>query len=168
MKTKEFVCNWSNMVRNDKLSKNIENYMKRALERGDAIYFYAIEPLYDIKDIDKMAWIKDIKHEEYDMISIQWSSGRKVYYKSNLKSDMVIKLDLTDKDVKKVFDDKFRIGTNSARSVGKGEPLFDEDPGYELRNFVVTCNDEIIMNAILHGFFDILISKMIVEEVDEE
>ena len=40
MKTKEFVCDWNNMVWNGVTSKNIEKYMKRALEKGDAIYFY--------------------------------------------------------------------------------------------------------------------------------
>ena len=136
-------------------------------------------PLYCVEDVDKLSWIKDLKHEEYDMISIQWSSGRKKYYKSKLKSDMVIKLDLTDKDVKKVFDDKFRIGTIAAREmeeiegikdrkVGEGDPLFDGNLGYEIRNFVVTYNDEVIMDAIIHHSFYVITSKEIVEEVDKE
>ena len=173
MRIKEFMCNCDNMVNKSYFSKNIEQYMRIGLKKGDTIYFYAIDPVEDIKDIDNLSWIRDIRHEEYDMISVHWSNGRKLYYQSKVLSDRVIKLDLTDTDVKKIFDNKFKIGTTWANGgiggnkVGKNDPLFDED-GYEFHNFVVTKDDEVIMDAKLHGGFDIVISKQLVDEVDKE
>ena len=168
MRMKEFMANCYAMVVKDGFSKNIAQYMESALEKGNAIYFYAIVSLEKYKDIDKMTWIKDIKHEEYDNISIQWSNGRRVYYKSKLSIDKVIKLDLIDRDVRRVFDENFKIGTNSARKVVEANPLFDKAAGYELRNFIITNDDEVIMDAILHGGFNITISKEIVNEVDKK
>ena len=81
-----------------------------------------------------------------------------MYYYSQVLSDKVIKLDLTDSAVKKIFDNKFKIGTTWV-DVGKGNPLFDKDPGYEIYDFVVTKDDEVIMNVTLHGGFIISISK---------
>ena len=161
------------MAIKNSFSKNIERYMRRALEMGDSIYFYAIDPVEIIDDINKLRWIRDVKHEEYDKLEINWKNGWKDIYQSKVLSDKVIKLDLTDKDVKKVFDEKFRIGTTWARGnisckIGEGDPLFEEEPGYEFHNFIVARDDEAIMDATLHGGFDIGLSKDIVDEVDKE
>ena len=171
MITKKLIGN--DIVDKDSFSKNIERYMKRALERGDAIYFYAIDPVETIDHINKLSWIRDVKHEEYDKLEINWKNGWIAKYQSKVLSDKVIKLDLTDKDVKKVFDEKFRIGTTWARGnisckIGEGDPLFEEEPGYEFHNFIVARDDEAIMDATLHGGFDIGLSKDIVDEVDKE
>ena len=163
----------NDIVDKDSFSKNIEHYMKKALEKGDAIYFYAIDPIEEIGNINKLSWIRDVKHEEYDMLIINWKNGWVAQYQSKVLSDKVIKLDLKDKDVKKVFDEKFKIGTTWARGnisckIGEGDPLFIREAGYEFHNFVVALNDEAIMDATLHGGFDIGLSKDIVDEVDKE
>ena len=163
----------NDIVDKDSFSKNIEHYMKKALEKGDAIYFYAIDPIEEIGNINKLSWIRDVKHEEYDMLIINWKNGWVAQYQSKVLSDKVIKLDLKDKDVKKVFDEKFKIGTTWARGnisckIGEGDPLFIREAGYEFHNFVVALNDEAIMDATLHGGFDIGLSKEIVDEVDKE
>ena len=157
----------------DSSSKNIERYMKKALERGDSIYFYAIDHVKIIDDINGLKWIRDVKHEEYDELEINWKNGWKDVYQSKVLSDKVIKLDLTDEDAKKVFDEKFKIGTTWARGnisckIGEGDPLFEKEPGYEFHNFVVAYNDEAIMDVTLHGGFVIGLAKDIVDEVDKE
>ena len=155
-------------------TKNIGRYMKKALEKGSAIYFYDVGPKQE-KRLDKLSWIKDVKHEEYDVIGLAWKNGDREYCKSIGLNDKVIKLDLTDKNVKKIFDDKFKIGTTWAKwdnacRIVKEDSIFVKEPGYECYNFFVILNDEIIMDALLYGVYceSINISPNIVDEVNEE
>ena len=84
-------------------TKNIGRYMKKALDKGSVIYLYDVGPKQE-KRLYKLSWIKDVNHEEYDMVGII-DVGKTEYCKSIGLNDKVIKLDLTDKDVKKTFDD---------------------------------------------------------------
>ena len=155
-------------------TKNIGLYMKKAIDKGSAIYLYDVGPKQKER-LDKLSWIRDVKHEEYDMVSVIWENGYIEYCKSIGLNDKVIKLDLTDKDVKKIFDDKFKIGTTWAKldnacRIAKEDPIFVEEPGYECYNFFVILDDEIIMDALLYGVSceSINISPKIVDEVNEE
>ena len=154
-------------------TKNIGQYMKKALDKGSAIYLYDVGPKQE-KRLDKLSWIKDVNHEEYDMVGII-DVGKTEYCKSIGLNDKVIKLDLTDKDVKKTFDDKFKIGTtwanlNNAQRITKEDPIFVQEPGYECYNFFVTLDNEIIMDALLYrARCDcITIAAVVVNEVDEK
>ena len=154
-------------------SKNIGRYMKKALERGTAIYLYDVGPKQEER-LDKLSWIKDVKHEEYDMVGI-FDVGKTEYCKSIGLNDKVIKLDLTDKYVKKIFNDKFKIGTtwaeaDNAQRILKEDSIFVEEPGYECYNFFVTLDNYIIMDALLYraNCEVITLSARVVDEVDEE
>ena len=87
----------------------------------------------------------------------------------------MIKLDLTDSNVKKIFDDKFRIGTtwankNISRTLASCNPVFKREAGYDFYNFIVARDNDIIINALLYGWNDpiIYIARDVVHEVDEE
>ena len=73
-----------NLVMIDQFSKNDALYICRGLEEGTAIYFYAIDPAKRKSDIDKLSWIKDVDHEEYDMLSLTWIDGSKEYCQSRV------------------------------------------------------------------------------------
>lgn len=153
------------MVDKDHFSRNIERDMQRAIKASDSIYFYRIDPLTsESQEYDKLSWIREIRHEKFDKLKIRWYDGREIIYQSANPSDMVIKLNLNDDEIKRIFDEKFRIGTCWARGdygckIGKGNPLFDSNPGYEFYNFVLARKDEVILDAWLHGGFDIGISE---------
>ena len=229
MVIKELVDN-THRVKNQ-FSKNIKQYMRKALEEGNTIYFYAIDPTERKSNVDKLSWIRDLKHEEYDMVAINYPdtyynfededtdlsdenmkfinecfeskeeyvkfleeynkhkeeylkardeeikslSSKKIYCQSRILGDKVIKLDLTDKDVKNVFNEKFKIGIkwpggNIPCRIGDEDPLFIKEMGYDFYNFIVTKDDEIVMDAPLYGGFEttIAISDNLVDEVDKE
>ena len=160
------------MIDKDSFSRNIEKYMKRALEKCDTIFFYSIDPLTsDIEQFDKLSWIRKIKHEEFEKIKIKEQDGKENFYQSKRLSDMVIKLDLKDDTVKEYFNNNFKIGTTWARGdiackIGEGDPLFEQEPGYEFYNFILAREDEVILDAWLHGGFNIGIDENIVSEID--
>ena len=157
------------MIDMDHFSENIEKYIKYSLKVCDSIYLYKIDILTEeqSKKYDKLSWIRSIEHEEYEKIKLVWYDGKETFYQSEQQSDMVIKLNLEDFNVRKIFEQKFKVGTCWARGdlackIGENDRLFDMNPGYEFYNFVLAKKDEVILDAWLHGGFDIAISKDII------
>ena len=165
---------YENYYTMNQFTKNIGRYMKKALEYGSEIYFYDVGSKHE-KRLDKLSWISDVKHEEFQMIGLIFKDESRVYCKSIGLNDKVIKIDLKDKEVKKVFDEKFKIGTkwakwNNSRKVLKEDKLFVNKYGYECYNFIVVLDNKVIMDALLYGGSKecVCISKEIVDEVDKE
>ena len=153
----------------DYLDNSIGDYIKKAFEYGETMFFYRTQK-YGLGKDSKYQWFQLMEHKEYDKLKINARDERYSEECIPKKDKHVFAFDISNPDIREKIKSVYRfpigyvIGDLGCKI--KNDDTFSDDPGYDGYNVVISKGDEVLLNCYTHEF-TMLIDSKIIYEVDK-